>query len=194
MIKNINVKYLENFAKLLGISMLHGGKAQLARRLNLKHQSVINGWIARGVPENFPVILENAGIKHSVWEKAVKQVDDMIQKETSATSHSASSLPTAHVDSAASPDIPAFPFSPEEFSEMTKEVLESGSIYEWALRCNIIAFRAGLEVKQKTAEFQKEMDRIRNEMSVVKRNTDSLTQDMKDIKSLLRKKRSTETG
>ena len=148
MTDNINEEYLLTFAKRLGINKLHGWKAELKRQLYHKSQSVINGWITRGVPREFDNILKEANIKYSVWEDSVREVDE----EMASTSESsqietlspASSSPTLAAaigqDPAEPPPQSPAPIKVWNLLQKAAAVLESETPFAGALKENIESF------------------------------------------------------
>lgn len=71
MADNIHEKNFVALAKKLGIPVKHGWKTALQKRLKQINLSIITNWIARGVPDDFHHILENAGIDPAIWREIV---------------------------------------------------------------------------------------------------------------------------
>ena len=72
MTENINEKYLSELAKKLGITVKHGWKTALQKRLRQKNLTIITTWLSDGVPKDFRHILENAGIDPDIWRQIVR--------------------------------------------------------------------------------------------------------------------------
>ncbi len=71
MADNIHEKNFVALAKKLDIPVKHGWKSALQKRLKQKNLSIITNWIARGIPDDFHHILENAGIDPAIWREIV---------------------------------------------------------------------------------------------------------------------------
>jgi len=163
---NITENNLEILAAKLNISIKHGWKKALRKKLNKENPSIISDWISKGVPENFLNILKAANIDPQIWS-------DIVAERIASAAYRVPTLTPQHVSETPAADLHSDVAS--VISDVSAIMYSGETEIADALKKNVREFKLAVETKKRLHVCEDELKVVHKEINELKVQVARLT-------------------